>query len=169
MSLSGREAVHLQVSVFALRGDAVARTAGDADVGVLGETVKKGGCELVVAEDAVPLAEGEVGSDDGGRSFVARGEHIEEEFAAGLFEWNEAKFVEEQKRSPTKPVLQAGERSGVTCFDEGTDQIGSSEEEDVVPVFDGFDAERDGDVGLAGADGTDEDDVARGGNPSAAG
>jgi hypothetical protein len=30
--------------------------AGDADVGVLGETVKKRGGKVVVAEDAVPLA-----------------------------------------------------------------------------------------------------------------
>ena len=36
-------------------------------------------------------------------------------------------------------------------------------------ALDGLDAERGGQVGLAGADGTDQDDVARGVNPGAAG
>jgi hypothetical protein len=36
-----------------------------------------------------------------------------------------------------------------------------------VPVFDGLDAERDGHVGLAGADGSYEDDVAGSRDPGA--
>jgi hypothetical protein len=43
---------------------------------VLGEPVEPGGGELVVAEGAVPLAEGEVARDDGGGAFVTRGEPL---------------------------------------------------------------------------------------------
>jgi len=71
---------------------------------MLGEPIEESGGELVVAEDAVPLAEGEVGCDDGGGPLVASREHVEEQLAAGLLEGDEAEFVEEQERGPGEDV-----------------------------------------------------------------
>ena len=77
--------------------------------GVLGETVEESGGQLVVAEDAVPLAEGEVGRDDGGGALVPGGEDVEEQLAAGLLEGNEAELVEQQERGAPKAVLKTRE------------------------------------------------------------
>ena len=161
----------LLVRVFSFEGvaNAVTGTAGHEDVGVLGEAIEEGGGELVVAEDAVPLAEGEVGRDDGGGALVTGGEDVEEQFAAGLLEGDEAELVEQQEGCAAKAVLKAREQSGVARFGERADEVRGAVEEDVVAALDGLDAERGGQVGLAGADGADQHDVARGIDPGAAG
>jgi len=84
-------------------------TAGYANVGVLSETVEKRGRQLVVTEDAVPFAEGQVRSDDGRGALVASREHDEEQFTASFLEGNKTEFVEEQQRRTTKPVLESRE------------------------------------------------------------
>ena len=150
-------------------GAAVTGSAGHEDIGVLGEPVEESGGELVVAEDAIPLAEGEIGRDDGGGALVTRGEDVEEQLAAGLLERDEAELVEQQKRCAAKAVLKAREDTAVARFDESAHEVRGAVEEDVVSALDGLDAERGSQVGLAGADGTDEDDIACGANPRAAG
>src|SRR5271168_3944304 len=122
---------------------------------MLGEPIQESGGELVVTEDPVPLAEGEVGSDDGGGPLVASREDVEEQLAAGLLEGDEAELVEEQERGPAETVLEARERPGVACLGERADEVGGAVEDDVVAAFDGLDAERGRQVGLAGADRTD--------------
>lgn len=52
-------------------GEAVALAREDDDVGVVNEPVNEGGCKAVVAEDGVPLAELQVGSNDKASTFVA--------------------------------------------------------------------------------------------------
>ena len=51
-------------------GEAVALPGEDDDVGVVDEPVNEGRCEAVVAEDSVPLAELQVGSDDEAFSLI---------------------------------------------------------------------------------------------------
>ena len=94
-SLGGR---HLLLWVPSLRreGDAVAWAACDADLRVLGEAVQERCGELVVAEDAVPFAEGEVRGDDRRGALVTVGEHVEEQLPAGLLKRYKSKLVEEQ-------------------------------------------------------------------------
>jgi hypothetical protein len=70
--------------------NAVTGTTGHEDVGVLGESIEQGGRQLVVAEDAVPLTEGEVGSDDRGGALVPGGEDVEEQLTTGLLEGHES-------------------------------------------------------------------------------
>jgi hypothetical protein len=49
------------------------------------QPVQKGRGELGVTEDLHPLAEGQVGGDQGRPSFVAFREQVEEQFTAGVF------------------------------------------------------------------------------------
>ena len=51
-------------------GEAIALPGEDDDVGVVDEPVNEGRCEAVVAEDSVPLAELQVGSDDEAFSLI---------------------------------------------------------------------------------------------------
>jgi hypothetical protein len=150
-------------------GHAITGTACDEDIGVLPEAIEERGGELVVAEDTVPFAEGEIGRDDGGGALVTCGEDVEEQLAAGLLEGHEAKLVEQEKRGAAKAVLKAREDTSVSCLDERSDQIRCAEEEDVVATLDGLDAERGGEVRFAGAYGSYEHDVACGVDPRAAG
>ena len=138
------------------------------DFGVLSEAVEQGRGELVVDEDAVPFAEGEVAGDDRGAALVASGEDVEEHLSAGLLERDESQLVDDEKCDAAKSLLQTREGPCVARFGERSDEVGSAVEGDVVATLDRLDAERRGEMGFAGADGTEQDDVARGGDPRAA-
>ena len=60
---------------------------------------------------------------------------------------------------PLKPLLEPGEPALVACLDERAHEVGGTGEDDAPPPACGFHTERDGDVGLPGADRTGEDDV----------
>jgi hypothetical protein len=117
----------------------------------------------------LPLAEGQVGRDDGGRALVPGGQDVEEQLPARLLEWNEAELVEQQERGAPESVLKTREDAGVACLEEGADQVRGAVEKDVVAALDGLDAQGSGQVSLAGADGADEHDVAGGVDPGASG
>jgi hypothetical protein len=60
--------------------------AGLDDVAMMGQAVEKRGSHLGIAEHAGLFAEGEIGSDDDGRSLVEPADEVEQELAAGLSE-----------------------------------------------------------------------------------
>lgn len=117
----------------------------------------------------VPLAEGEVGSDDGGPAFVPRGEDVEEQLSTGLFEGDESQLIDDEERDATKALLEAREDAGVAGFGECADEVGRAKEGDVISAFNRLDAEAGGEMGLAGTDGPEQHDVARRWYPRAAG
>jgi len=128
--------------------------------GVVRQAIEQRGGELLVtAEDLDPLGEGEVGGDDDASSLVTLGEQIEEQLAAGAVEGDEAKLVEHEKIDLLESSLQASELSSVARFEQRTDDVRRAGEENASSLTSGFDAERDRQVRLAGADGPGEDDV----------
>ena len=75
----------------------------------MGEPVEQGAGEALAAEDVGPFVEGQVAGDQGGSAFVALREDLEEEFGAGLREWYEAKFVDDQELNLGEALLVAQE------------------------------------------------------------
>jgi hypothetical protein len=64
---------------------------------VLSESVEQGCGELVVDEDSIPFAEGEVAGHDGGGALVSSGEYVEEQLSAGLLERYKSELVDNEK------------------------------------------------------------------------
>ncbi len=132
---------------------------GREDVGVVAEAVEQRGGELLVAEDLEPLGERKVGGDDHGPPLVAVGEQVEEQFAAGPVEGHEADFIDDQQGNTQVALMQAGERALVARLDQFADEVGGPDEGDPLAALDGLDPECDREMGLAGADRSDDYDV----------
>src|SRR5947209_4270478 len=104
-----------------------------------------------VAEDVAPTAEALVASQDHRAALVAAADELEEEISAGAVDREIANLVDdEQARDGVnlEPLLQAPLRGR---FRERGDQRGRGGEEHAIAVLDGFEAEPDGEVGLAHA------------------
>ena len=97
--------------------------------------------------------------DDGGAALVPIGEQIEEQLAAGAVEGHEAQLVDDEDVDAEQPLLQARELAGVAGFEELAHQVGRAGEEHAAFLFRRFDAERDGEMRLAGADRPREDQI----------
>ncbi len=137
----------------------VGLAARGQDLGVVPEAVEQRRGELLVAEDAYPLVEGEVGGDDRRATLVAVGEEVEQQLAAGALEGHEAEFVDDQQRDPQVALMQPGERELVARLDQLAHEVGRAHEGDAVATAGGLHAERDREVRLAGADRPGDHDV----------
>ena len=63
----------------------------------MSETVQESAREPFGAEYIGPLIEGQVGGDEGGATFIALAEDLEEQFSPGLGQRDEAQFVNDQQ------------------------------------------------------------------------
>src|SRR5258707_763909 len=86
-----------------------------------------GAGRLGVAEDARPVAEGQVGGDDDGSALVKPADQMEQELSAGLSEWQIAEFVEHDEVEPGQvigePSLAAGAGLALQPVDEVDDGV----------------------------------------------
>ena len=86
-----------------LPGPALSETVGLAihleDVDVMGQAIEQRAGQTLIAEDAGPLVERQVGDDDGGAALIALADQFEEERGAGLGEWHEDELVDDEKFS----------------------------------------------------------------------
>ena len=64
---------------------------------MVGKPIEKRGCHLGIAENAWPLAEGEVGRDDDRGTLIEPADHMEKQLAAGLGERQIAEFIEDDE------------------------------------------------------------------------
>ena len=124
---------------------------------MVGEAIEQRRGQLLVAENADPLGEGEVGGDDGRAALVAVGEDVEEQLAAGAVEGHEAELVADQEVGPLKPLLEAAQLPLVAGLDQVADEVGGLAGPDPAAALRGLDAQRDREMRLAGADGSDQD------------
>ena len=77
---------------------------------MVSQPVQQGGGELGVPEDLHPLAEGQVGGDEGGTPFVPLRQQVKEQLTAGPVEGHEPEFIhDEQVRPMDLPVQLAQE------------------------------------------------------------
>ena len=84
---------------------------------------------------------------------MSSGEHVEEEFSAGLLEGHESELIDDEKGDAAKSLLQTRKDPRIARFGQGADQVGGPVERDVVTALDRLDAEGCGQMGLSGADG----------------
>ena len=99
--------------------------------------------------------------------FVAARDELEEQVRSVLIERDVADFIADQDAVAAQPGQLRGEfPAGVGVLEAG-DPARCGVEEDAVAVFDGLNAERDGEVCLAGAGRAEEDHVLRLGDEGA--
>ena len=149
---------------------AIALAFGGDHGRVMREAIEQRGRELLVAgEDGDPLGKGEVRRDDRRAALVAIREQIEEQLAAGPVKRDEAELVDDQDIDEQEPALQAPELARVAGFEQQADEIGGPREEHAAFDLRRFEAERDRQVRLAGADRAGEDQILGAADPVAAG
>ena len=89
----------------------------------MGQPVEYRTCEAVGAEDFGPFVEGQVRGDDDRAAFITLGDHLEEQLGAGLGEWYEAEFVNDQQILSRELFLQPLQTAFIGGFDEFVDQL----------------------------------------------
>src|SRR5580700_7004152 len=143
--------------------------AGGDDVRVEGEPVDDGRTQPRVGEGGGPFGEGGVGRDRDGGAFLAFGEDLEQQFGAAPVQLEVAELVQAQKVDAAVAGDGAGQGLVVGGLDELVDQRGGGEVADPVAVLSGGGAQRDEQVGLAGAAVADQAARLPGGDPGAFG
>ena len=134
------------------------------DFGVVDEPVDHGCGDHVVAEDLAPAAEDFVAGDDQARPFVAGGHQLEEQVCGFGFEGDVADLVDHQQGDSGQLGQFGLESAGMVGLGEVGDPLGRGGEVNPVPGLAGPDRQADGQVGLAGAGWSQEDDVVAGGD-----
>ena len=123
------------------------------------EPVDHGGGGDLVAEDFAPGAEGLVGGDDERGALVAAADEHEHQVGGVRVKWDVSDLVDDQQRD----ALEAGELvvevAVALRVGQQRDPFGRGAKENAVAGQAGADAERDGEVGLAGAGRAEQDDV----------
>ena len=125
----------------------------------MSETVQEGASQPLRAEDLGPLVEGQVGGDQDRPSLVSLAEDLEEEFRAGLGEWDEAKLVDDEQLESGQLLLEVEQSSLIPGLDQLVDQRGGGGEADRQPPLAGGESQAEGHMGLAGPAVADSDDV----------
>ena len=117
--------------------EAVALAVHLQDVNAVSEAVEQSAGESLRAEDLGPLVEEQVGGDQDRPSLVSLAEDLEEEFRAGLGEWDEAKLVDDKQFESGQLLLEVEQSSLIPGFDQFVDQRGVRSEADRQPPLAG--------------------------------
>ena len=107
------------------------------------EAIEQRRGELFVAEHLDPFRERQIGGDDGRAAFVALGQQIEEQLAAGALERHESQFIDDQKRDFLITLLKHSEPPLVARLNQALHQIGGTREVNSQPAARGLDSQRD--------------------------
>ena len=105
---------------------------------------------------------------DGRPPLVPIGDQIEEQLAADPIEGDESQLVDDEDVDAQQPLLQPRELARIARFEQLADEIGRAREEHAAFLLGRFDAERDRQMRLAGADRAGEDQILGRGDPLAA-
>ena len=131
--------------------EAVAVAVHLEDVDVMREAIQQSAGEAFRTEDFGPLLERQVGGDHGRAAFVALAEHLEQQLGAGLRQWHEAQFIDDQQFIGSNLLLESQQLLLVARFDQLADQRGGGGEADAVTTLAGGETKRQRDVRLTGA------------------
>ena len=124
------------------------------------EAIEQRGRELLVpSKHGDPFGEGEIRRDHGRAALIAVGEQIEEQLAADAIEGDETEFVDDEHLDAEEPLLETRQLAGIARFHELPDEIGRARKEHAPLLLRRFDAERDGEMRLAGPDRTRQDQI----------
>ena len=132
------------------------------DVDVMGQPVEKRAGETLIAEDARPFVERQIGCDDRRAAFVTLAEDLEQQFGAGLRERHVAEFVDDQQLDGGELRLELEQAPFVARLHELMDERRRGGEGDGKSSLAGGETQRQGDMGLARAAVAESDDVVAG-------
>jgi hypothetical protein len=104
--------------------EAVTFAGGLDEGGPVGEPVEGGAGEAFVAEHLGPVFKAEVSGEDDALPFVGIGNHVEEQFGAGLAGGDVAEFVEDEQVEPAELVPEAKQLAVLVGLPEGGYQFG---------------------------------------------
>ncbi|MBA7553366.1 hypothetical protein ES705_45957 [subsurface metagenome] len=90
---------------------------------MMAQTIQKGCCQFLVPKDLNPLRKGEVGSDDGGASFIALRQQIEQQLPSGPVEGHKAQLIYDEQRGTQQTFLQPSQLPGIPSLQEILNQI----------------------------------------------
>jgi hypothetical protein len=121
------------------------------------EAIEQRRGELFVTEYLDSLRERQIGGDDGRAAFVAPGQQIEEQLAAGALERHESQFIDDQKCDFLITLLKHSETPLVARLNQALHQIGGTREVNSQPPARGFQSKRDRQMRLTRADRAGQD------------
>lgn len=134
--------------------------AGFDDVAVMGEPIQQGRGHLGIAENPSPFAEAQIGGDHHAGPLIELAEQVEQQGAPRGAERQVAKFVEDHDVQTAQPVGELSDLALRLLLLEGVDQLDGREEPHLLAMMlDRLNADRRGNMGLAGARTADEDQV----------
>src|ERR1700728_2771338 len=140
--------------------EAKAVVSGFKNVAAVGEPIEQRGRHLGIAEHGGPLAEAEIGGDDDAGALVELAQQMEEQGPAGGAERQVAKLVEDDEIGVGEPRRDLARFALKLLLFESVDEFDGGEEPYALAVMlDGLDADRGGEMRLAGAGAADQDDI----------
>ena len=101
------------------------------------QAIEDGAGEALRSEDLGPLVEWQVRGDDDRPALVALGDDLEEQLGAGLREWYEAEFIDDQQVLAGKLFLEALQAPLVGRFDQFVHYGGGGCEADLQALLTG--------------------------------
>jgi len=134
------------------------------DLGSVDKAIDQGGGAGGAGHDAGPVAEAEIGCDDGCGALVAAGDDREQQVGLAVGEGHVAEFVDDQEMRAAVAPEAAAEAAVAVDGGEFGQHRGGVGEADGVAADQGLVGEVGGDGGLSGAARPDQDDVGRGGD-----
>jgi hypothetical protein len=129
------------------------------NVDMVRETVEERAGEPFRSEDRGPFIEWQVAGHQCRAAFVALAEDLEEKLRANRRERHVAEFVDDQQLDRVEMLLQRAKAALVARLHEFVNESGRRREGDVVALLASRETQSQGDVGLAGAGGTQRDAV----------
>lgn len=123
------------------------------------DAVDDRGGEFVVGKDGAPFAEFDVGGEDDTASFIGAGDDLVEQAGAVDVEGHVAEFIEDDQIGAGQVLEDLIETAGAFGLAQLQDEFGGLAETHGASLPDGFDAQGDGQMGLASSGASVEDEV----------
>ena len=121
------------------------------------DAVDDRGGEFVVGKDGAPFAEFDVGGEDDTASFIGAGDDLVEQAGAVDVEGHVAEFIEDDQIGAGQVLEDLIETAGAFGLAQLQDEFGGLAETHGASLPDGFDAQGDGQMGLASSGASVED------------
>lgn len=145
--------------LFSTVFNAIGGTLDLHHVRMVDEPIEDGGSDRIVIEDLAPILERAVCGEDHGALFVTVGHDLEEKVGAILVERQEAQLIDDEEFRRAETVDGARKRVIGLGGGEGIDEIGGGDPEGFNFFLTGGVGKCQGDVGLADAGGTNENEI----------
>ena len=122
------------------------------------QSIQNGTGESLASENFGPLIKGQIGRDDDTRSFLSGRDDVEEQFTPELAGRDVTQFIQNQQVKRNQRSFESFQGSFISRFDHLRNQVGDAKEFHLLAELTRLDSKRRGQVGLARAGLTDQDD-----------